>query len=184
MVNYPIGIKNKKKTVLYKNRGMSLESLLNDTNEYYLINNIAVIYKKPTPIKIIKMDEVKKRITNAIFDKPSTTDYNGIYKGSYIDFEAKSTKNRTSFNLNNLRPCQISHFRKILIQKALAFLIIEFSMLGKYYLLPAQKLIYFIDTKSKKSIPLDYIKENGYEIKRAINPPLDYLKLVSFCKIK
>ena len=179
MINYPIGIKNKKKTTLYKNRGMSLESLINDTNEYYLLNNKAVIYKKPTPIKIIKMDPNKKRITNAIFDKHSTTDYNGVYKGKYIDFEAKSTKSKTSFNLNNFQSCQISHFRKILIQKAIAFVIIEFSTLEEFYILPAKKLIEFIDNEKKKSIPLKYIKENGFALQITINPPLDYLKFIS-----
>ena len=36
----------------YGNRGMVLESDINETNKYYLDNNIAVIYKKPTPVKI------------------------------------------------------------------------------------------------------------------------------------
>lgn len=179
MINYPIGIKNKKKTVVYKNRGMSLESLINDSNEYYLINNRAVIYKKPTPIKIIKMEPNKKRITNAIFEKHSTTDYNGVYKGKYIDFEAKSTKSKTSFSLNNFQNCQITHFRKILLQKAIAFIIIEFSSLEEYYILPAKKLIDFIDTSNKKSINIKYIKENGFLIPITINPPLDYLKFIS-----
>ena len=34
----------------YGNRGMILENDINETNNYYLINNIAVIYKKPTPV--------------------------------------------------------------------------------------------------------------------------------------
>ena len=37
----------------YANRGMILENDLNETNKYYLQNNIAVIYKKPTPIKVV-----------------------------------------------------------------------------------------------------------------------------------
>ncbi len=185
MINYPIGITKKCKTISYKNRGMNLESLINETNYYYLINNKAVIYKKPTPIKIIKMNPDKKRIINAVFDKHSTTDYNGVYKGYYIDFEAKSTKSKTSFNLNNLKSWQISHFRKILMQKAITFLIIEFSTLEQYYVLPAIFLLNFIDNTNKKSIPLKYIQENSYEIKRTINPPLDYLKSVDlFLKSK
>jgi len=179
MLNYPAGINNKKKTIQFKNRGMSLESLLNETNEFYLLNNKAVIYKKPTPIKVIKMDATKKRITSAIFDKHSTTDYNGVFNGIYIDYEAKSTKNKTSFPLSNFQTCQINHFRKILMQKACAFVIIEFSRLEKYYLLPANKLIEFIDNNKRKSIELSYIEKNGFEILRTINPTLDYLKIIS-----
>ena len=34
-------------------------------------------------------------ITEAYFRTPSTTDFNGIFKGRYIDFEAKETSNAT-----------------------------------------------------------------------------------------
>ena len=41
---------------IYSNRGMGLENDLNQANKYYLDNNIAVIYKKPTPITINKVN--------------------------------------------------------------------------------------------------------------------------------
>ena len=54
-MNYPKAIKvNNTKNINYANRGMSLESDLNLTNAYYLQNNIAIIHKKPYPIKIVK----------------------------------------------------------------------------------------------------------------------------------
>lgn len=95
MITYPNNIKKntKYKEKEYGNRGMTLEAELNDSNKYYLESNIAVIYKKPTPIKVVK--QVNEKIVKAYFEKPSTTDYNGLYKGKYVDFEAKETKNTT-----------------------------------------------------------------------------------------
>ena len=95
-MNYPGGIKikNISKEINYKNRGMTLENDINKTNEYYKEIEKAYIYKKPTPIKIVKVDypsREKAIIKEAYFTIPSTTDYNGLYKGKYIDFEAKET---------------------------------------------------------------------------------------------
>lgn len=57
-MNYPGGIKikNINKEINYKNRGMTLENDINKTNEYYREIEKAYIYKKPTPIKIVKVD--------------------------------------------------------------------------------------------------------------------------------
>ena len=100
-MNYPNGIikKTVSHNVNYGNRGMTLENDLNITNSYYREIDKAYIYKKPTPIKIVKVDYISRQaatIKEAYFEEPSTTDYNGIYKGKYIDFEAKETKSKTS----------------------------------------------------------------------------------------
>ena len=116
-LNYPNAIKkeiitineNKNNKINHKNRGMTLESELNVTNEYYREIDKAYIYKKPTPIKIVKVDypsRDKAVIKEAYFTVPSTTDYNGIYKGLYIDFEAKETKSKTAFSLSNIHKHQ------------------------------------------------------------------------------
>ena len=57
-MNYPNGIKKKQTThyTNYGNRGMNLENDLNITNEYYRNMDKAYIYKKHTPIKIVKVD--------------------------------------------------------------------------------------------------------------------------------
>ncbi len=81
---------------------MTLEEDLNETNEYYRERKIAVIHKKPTPIQIVQVDYPNRSaavIKEAYFKLASTTDYNGVYKGKYIDFEAKETQNTTSFPL-------------------------------------------------------------------------------------
>ena len=88
---------------------MSLENDLNDTNNYYRNHDIAIIYKKPTPITINKVDYKARNdavIKEAHFIVPSTTDYNGVYKGNYIDSEAKETR-KNYFPLSNIHNHQI-----------------------------------------------------------------------------
>ena len=88
----------------FSNRGMSLEDDLNDSNITYLTQERAVIHKKPTPIQIVQVDYPKRSaavIKEAYFRQASTTDYNGVYRGFYLDFEAKETKNKGSFPLKN-----------------------------------------------------------------------------------
>ncbi|MBR1937271.1 MAG: Holliday junction resolvase RecU [Bacilli bacterium] len=186
-MNYPKGIKKTNninpvtKETSYKNRGMTLEADINISNEYYREIDKAYIYKKPTPIKITKVDypsRDKATIKEAFFTVPSTTDYNGIYKGHYIDFEAKETKSKTSFTLSNIHPHQIKHLENIERHKGISFLIIRFTVLNETYLLPTKQLMNYLETSSKKSIPLSYFKENAYLIKDSYNPRIDYLKIV------
>ena len=181
-MNYPVS-KNKSNNnyVNYAHRGMTLESDINQTNKYYLDNDIALIYKKPTPIKVVKVKYNKRintQITEAYYETPSTTDYNGIYKGKYIDFEAKESKSKTSFSLNNIHDHQVTHLIKVLEHGGISFLIIRFTTLNKTFILSTSKLIDFIKNYNRKSIPLDYFEKYGKLVIEKFSPRLDYLKIV------
>ncbi|MDD6323291.1 MAG: Holliday junction resolvase RecU [Bacilli bacterium] len=165
----------------YANRGMTLEADLEASNNYYLVNDIAVIYKKPTPITISKVNYPSRSlavIKEGYFSTPSTTDYNGIYKGKYIDFEAKETKLKTSFPLNNIHEHQIKHLRRIYKHGGIGFLIVRFTSINKTFFLSVESLINFLNENSRKSIPLSYFEENGYIINDKYNPRVDYLEIV------
>ena len=184
-MNYPSGIKknnvNKVSTINYGNRGMGLEYEINLANQYYLDNDIAVIYKKPIPITINKVDypsRIEAVIREAYFKTPSTTDYNGIYKGKYIDFEAKETKNKTSFPLQNIHKHQIDHLNKVYNHGGIAFIIIRFTLLNKTFLLDAKKMIEYIKEHETKSIPISFLENEGYIIKDGYNPVVDYLSVI------
>ena len=162
------------------NRGMSLEEDINLSNEYYLNNGIALIHKRPTPINIVKMDYSHgARITDAYFEKQSTTDYNGVYKGKYIDFEAKNTKSKTAFPLSNISDHQIVHLKNVLNHGGIAFFIISFQMLDEIYLLDAKFVIEFYEHGSRKSIPYEVFKKEGILIKQDYTPRLHYIDAVN-----
>lgn len=160
----------------YANRGMELENDINLTNQYYIDKGIAYIYKKPTPIKISKVDYNKSKIVEAFFDTQSTLDYNGIYRGKYIEFDAKETNSKTSFPLSNIHNHQIKHIENIISQSGVVFLVVWFKTINKYYLLMGNDLINFIENNERKSIPIDYFETNAYNLEIKYIPRLDYLK--------
>ena len=182
-MNYPKGIKvtpqkELKKVITYGNRGMSLENDLNITNEYYRDQDRAIIYKKPTPIKISKVNYDTMKITEAFFESPSTTDYNGVYKGRYIDFEAKETDNITSFPLKNIHKHQLLHMKRVLDHQGICFLIVRFNKRHETYLLFAKDLLQFIEGHEQKSIPYAYFQEKAYLLEEQYHPRINYLKVV------
>ncbi len=177
-MNYPLKQKEKfsKNVIDYRNRGMNLETLINSANDYYLENDIAVIYKKPTPIGLIDVDHKNNHIRKAYFKDKSTFDYNGIYRGKYIDFEAKESHSKTAFPLANIHEHQFLYLKRILKHGAISFLIV--SIRDEYYLLKGEDLLYFKENETRKSIPYSYFKENCHKIDIGLRPSIDYLKTV------
>jgi len=189
MIKYPNGksaeskslgkIKRMTKPIATGNRGMGLEEDINITNQFYKDKDLCLITKRPTPINVVKVDYSHGAvITNAYFEKQSTTDYNGVYKSRYIDFEAKSTQSKTSLPLSNIPSQQVEHLKRVIRHGGIAFFIIEFASLNEVYLLDASHVINFVNAKEGRSLSYVFIKENGKQIKRGFLPRLDYLAIV------
>ena len=170
--------KEYKRNISHKNRGMNLENLINLSNEYYLENDIAIIYKKPTPILVCKVDYKNNLVKEGYYKTPSTLDYNGVYRGKYIDFDAKETESKTAFPIKNIHNHQINHIKNIIENNGIGFLIIRFNKLNKTYLLEGKDLISFINNNERKSIPLTFFEEHAYLIEEKYIPRVDYLKVV------
>lgn len=175
-MKYPSSIKKKyTKITNYKNRGMDLENIINKACEYYISNDIAIIYKKPTPIGVVDVDYKNGAIINkAYYKEPSTLDYNGIFEGKYIEFDAKECQSKTSFPLKNIHEHQLNHLKRIINHHGICFLII--SMNTKYFLYKGEDLLEFIHTNDRKSIPYEEISKKGFELKENYYIGLDYIK--------
>lgn len=189
MVNYPHKLKAKSSinkpaspVVNFANRGMSFEKMINESNSYYLSRGLAVIHKKPTPIQIVKVDYPQRsraKIVEAYFRQASTTDYSGVFKGRYIDFEAKETRQKQSMPMKNFHSHQIQHMEAVLDQGGICFVLLHFSSLRETYLLPALYLIDFYKVdKGGKSMPLTYIRKYGYQIDSQQFPSIPYLEII------
>ena len=165
------------KPVSYAKRGMDLESLINEANKYYLDNDIAVIYKKPTPVEIKKVSyKGKTEYIEGVLREKSTLDYTGVYKGYYLDFDAKSSKSKTSFPLANIHKHQLLHIDRVLKHKGISFLIIEMN--DRFFILDGNVLIKFVNNNDRKSIPFEFIQKEGLEIKLKFSPTLDYIPVL------
>lgn len=188
MVNFPHKLSSKKSQISisqqknFANRGMTFEKMINATNDYYLMHGIAVIHKKPTPVQIVRVDYPQRsraKIVEAYFRQASTTDYSGVYRGHYIDFEAKETRQKNSIPMKNFHLHQIQHMEHVLEHQGICFVLLHFSSQQETYLLPALDLIRFYhQDKGQKSMPLGYIQEYGYIVKQGAFPQIPYLDII------
>lgn len=183
MINYPNKkmVNNTSSTSVSNQRGMALEKDINDSNQFYRDTKKALIYKKPTPIQVVRVDYPKRssaKIVEGYYKTPSTTDYNGIYRGKYIDFEAKETKAKNSFTFKNIHEHQIEHLECVCDHGGIAFVIIRFHFYNETYLLDASLLIEAYRSEKQKSMKYEYIKEFGYLIQESLSPRLKYLDII------
>ncbi len=161
-------------------RGSVLEDCINFTNEYYRRHGLAVIQKIPTPITPVEMNKENSTITLAYFDKQSTVDYIGAVQGIPICFDAKEAAQKR-LPLQNIHEHQIVFMEDFSTQGGVSFLLVNFTEIREFYLLPIEVLkSFWEDAKAggRKSIPYDAF-EKKYEIKLKNGALLDYLSAVN-----
>ena len=185
MINYPNMVKKGKISTRSsgdgnRNRGMVFEDEINLSNEQYRIQDKAIIYKKPTPIKVVKISNTgakQGKITEAYYERPSTTDYNGVYRKKYIDFEAKETLNKTSFPLSNIHEHQIEHLKRVTKHGGIGFVIVHFKSYHEVYILDVSVVDRY-NHSTRRSIPYDVFKAEGLLVPQGYVLRLDYLAAV------
>ncbi len=190
-IHYPSGVKpvefprkkgTKTKRILKVapgNRGMDFEADINDTNSYYKEKGLALFSKRPTPINVVKVDYSRgPKITEAYFEAQSTTDYNGVYQGHYVDFEAKSIRGKTSFPLANIPKQQLVHLKEAIAQGGICFFLIRFATRNEVYFLPASFVLDFVEKGERSSIPYEEIQSNGKLVVTGYRPRYDFLPCI------
>lgn len=125
-------------------RGSTLEDLLNMTNEKYHEKNLALIQKIPTPITPINIDKTSHHITLAYFEQKSTVDYIGVVQGIPVCFDAKECHTDT-FPIANIHEHQVEFMRDWEKQDGIAFILIYYTHIEKYYYLRLTEINEFWD---------------------------------------
>jgi recombination protein U len=124
------------------------------TNQNYKLKGIAVVEKVPTDWQIIRGG--KGKIVHAFPTQKSIVDFIGLHAGTPLAFDAKSTRNKTSFPLGNIEEHQIDFLKYWKAQLGLAFFLIHFTSHSTTYYLTLDQLLDFMRTETRKSIPLSY----------------------------
>lgn len=159
-------------------RGQAFEYTLDYTNQIYKNKGIALINKRPTPVKVIRSKGTK--VLSGFFEAKSTVDYDGIYNGKAIYFEAKTTK-LPRFPLDMIHDHQIKHLNQVEKQGAISFLIVEMRSIQDVFLIPNNMLQKYIKDAKKggrKSIPIDDLEIYAHLVESGNGVPLDYLSVL------
>lgn len=162
----------------YANRGQSFENHLNYANKLYTRRNIALVNKRPTPIKVLKSKGV--HILKAVWESKSTVDYDGVYRGKAIYFEAKSTKGKR-FDLSNIQVHQMEYLQAAEEQGAICFLLIELRDYGQIFFVPYSIIKHYVFHAAhggRKSMPKEDFDIYAYEVFSTDRSPIDYLHWV------
>lgn len=161
------------------NMGMQLESDVISSCQIFRERGWAVIYKRPTPIRIVRVDpENPSHITSSFFAEKSTTDFVGIYRSRYIDFECKESS-RDTLELTNIRPQQLTHLNSVLKSGGIGFFLVCFTKRQEVYLLDAH---YVLDSAlkagSRSGFKRELFQEKGRLIAQGYAPRLEILKAI------
>jgi len=157
------------------NRGQGFEQLLNITNLQYERANIALIHKRPTPMKVLRPQGMHFL---SVFECKSTVDFDGVYQGRAIYFEAKSTREESRFDLKLIESHQLEHLEKAESIGGICFFLIEFAKSHEVFLVPLSTMRHYIlraRNGSRKSIPREDFEYCAYVVEKTKRAALDYL---------
>lgn len=144
--------------ISYKNRGMLLETIINNSINHYNTYRIAFFAKNHLNIKFKKTNKnvYVAELNNAFIKGKSTVDYYGIFKGRYISFEAKSVE-KSVFTFSNIRQHQHQHLKLIKELGGQAFYIIFFKTHSKIFKLDVEH----VDIENKNQLTYQEVETKG-----------------------
>nr|DAL87865.1 MAG TPA: Holliday junction-specific endonuclease [Caudoviricetes sp.] len=160
----------------WANRGMQLEEEVESSNLAYWLRGTAVVQKVATPFKPIR--DGNGNFRRLIPAKKSTVDFIGCLDGRGLAFDAKETRERNRFPLENVKEHQVQFLEKYRNVGGHAFLLVRFVKHRETFILTADALAKWWDVAihgGRKSIPHEWFLENCEAVGSRNGIVIDYL---------
>lgn len=143
-------------SLIFKNKGLFLETIINNSIEENFKHRL-LIQKLPLSNALISVENniIKAKLRENIF-----CDYCGLYKGQYLEFEAKETE-LDYFPLKNIPQKQVQKLTTITQLGGIGFIVIYFHTVDQYFGITINE----VNAWKNKKIPLDWFISSGIEIK-------------------
>ena len=144
------------------NRGMKFEHQIEEQCKIYKQEGIAYIDKLPTDWMIVRKGG---KITSGYPRAKSKLDFYGVLSNGYAIFiEAKSTKS-SSLPLSNFKEHQFIYINEISKFTPHVYVLIQMRKYNdRVFLVKGLDILKFKDEETRKSIPLNWLEENGAEV--------------------
>ena len=151
--------------------GQRFEDRVQRKLDEYKEQGLACMSKVPTEMKIIR--GAGGRIVNAFPVAQSRfCDFTGVIKDiGHCDIETKTCANKTSFPLSNILDSEfeyMSYMYHKMNQRHLYYLI-EMRELKEVYLIKSIDIENFKNSQTRKSLPIQWIRDNGILIDNKLN---------------
>lgn len=154
--------------------GKEWEDILNKKFKEYRDKGQMYIIKIHTDWVVLRKG---KQIVSAFpKSKSDCLDYIGILPNSEgtMIFEAKSTDNKTSFPLSLIKDYQYDLNNELYKYTDYVFYLIRMKTLNEIYFAEAKDIQKFKDSNSRKSIPINYMRDNFIRC-----DDLDFLSIIN-----
>lgn len=151
-----------------KNNGKLLETLIENSFNYYRENKIALVNRIYLPINFAKVNNENKLINSKIINK-STVDFCGVYNGHFFAFDAKSTL-KEFFLTSNIAAHQKNYLLNVVDNKGIGFIVIGFVNLNRFFYININKIDF-----SKHKITINDLENNGFEINMILPGFIDFI---------
>lgn len=139
--------------------GLAFEKRILKKCEEYNNKDLAYITKIPTEVTIIRRGY---KVIDCIYRDKASLDFCGVIKGGKsIYIEAKSCQSKTSFPFSLIKDHQFTIAYDLLKYTDLVYFLIEMREINKVFLVNAKNIKDFRENKTRQSLPLDWLEENG-----------------------